>query len=65
MTLLKTGAACAEAEVRTLPFSCLFGAPKSGKWQQRRAQGEGGKSADSTRDEAQSDNARHTAAKGG
>jgi hypothetical protein len=40
-------------------------ATRSGKWRQRQAQGEGGKTADSTTDEARSGNVRQTAAKGG
>jgi hypothetical protein len=40
----------------TLPFSCPFGAPKSGKWQQAPAQSEGRRSPDSSSDGVRSGN---------
>jgi hypothetical protein len=49
----------------TLPFSCPFGAPKTGKRQQAPAQSEGQKSSDSRSDRAGSGNVQHKAAKGG
>jgi hypothetical protein len=47
-----------------LPFSCPFGAPKTGKLQQTPAQSEGQKSPDSRSDGAGSGNVQHTRAKG-
>ena len=56
---------CEALPSRTLPFSCPFGAPKSGKWQQAPAQSEGRRSPDSSSDGARSGNLQHTAAKRG
>ena len=59
------GAIVSRPSSGTLPFSCPFGAPRSGKGQQGSAQGEGRKSAEPTRDEARSGSVQQTAAKGG
>jgi hypothetical protein len=63
---IQTGStADAEQFWRTLPFSCPFGAPKSGKLQQAPAQSEGRRSPDSSSDDAHFSKVQHTPAKGG
>jgi hypothetical protein len=51
--------------VRTLPFSCPFGAAKAGKARQRSAQGETEKAPDFSRGDARSGNGQQRAAKRG
>jgi hypothetical protein len=51
--------------LKTLPFFCPFGAPKTGKRQQAPAQSEGQTSSDSRSNRAGFGNVQHMAAKGG